>query len=323
MLDRRGFLVAGAAFAAAGADPSRAQTFPNRPVTLMVPFTPGGGTDIGARQLGQSLSNILGQPVIIDNRPGGNGIVAGQAVQRAPPDGHTILIATAASFSAAPAFGQKLPYDVAKDFRPVAMLGLFPLVLNANVNLPVKNLTEFIAYCREQPGKLNYGSAGVGGTNHIVFEMIAQAAGLNVVHVPYRGAAPAVTDLLAGHLQVFVDSLASALPHIQDGRVRPLGVTTANRQPQVPNVPTLKEQGVDVVYPGWASLVVPAGTPDAIIARLSAAVVKALGDEALVRRYREQVIEPVTWNVEETGAFMDKDRTMLIDLSRKTGIRIE
>ena len=238
-------------------------------------------------------------------------------MQRAAPDGHTILIATAASFSAAPAFGQKLPYDVTRDFRPVAMLGLFPLVLNANMDLPVKNMKEFIAYCRERPGKLNYGSAGVGGTNHIVFELIAQSAGLNAVHVPYRGAAPAATDLMAGHVQVFVDSLAASLTHIQDGRVRALGVTTANRQPQVPNVPTLKEQGVDVVYPGWASLVVTSGTPDAIVARLSAAVIKALGDEVLVKRYREQVIEPVTWTAGETGAFMDKDRAMLIDLSRK------
>lgn len=323
MLDRRHFLMAGAALTAAASTSSFAQTFPAHPLTLVVPFTPGGGTDIAARQLGQSLSSIVGQPVVIDNRPGANGIVAGQAVQRAAPDGHTILIATAASFSAAPAFGQKLPYDVTKDFRPVAMLGLFPLVLNVNTGLPVKNLKAFIAYCRERPGKLNYGSAGIGGTNHIVFELIAQAAGLNAVHVPYRGAAPAATDLIAGHVQVFVDSLAASFTHIQDGRVRALGVTTANRQPQVPNVPTLKEQGVDVVYPGWASLVVRSGTPDAIVTRLSAAVIKALGDEVLVRRYREQVIEPVTWNAEETGAFMDKDRAMLIDLSRKTGIKIE
>jgi tripartite-type tricarboxylate transporter receptor subunit TctC len=322
MLDRRRFLAAGAAFAA-GSTTSFAQTFPNRPITLVVPFTAGGGTDIGARQLGQSLSSVIGQPVIIDNRPGGNGIVAGQAVQRAAPDGHTILIATAASFSAAPAFGQKLPYDVAKDFRPVAMLGLFPLVLNANVDLPVRDLKEFIAYCRARPGKLNYASAGVGGTNHIVFELISQAAGLHAVHVPYRGAAPAATDLIAGHVQVFVDSLAASFTHIQDGRVRALAVTTANRQPQVPNVPTLKEQGVDVVYPGWASLMVASATPAPIVARLSAAVIKALGDEVLVKRYREQVIEPVTWNVEETGAFMDKDRAMLVELSRKTGIKMD
>jgi tripartite-type tricarboxylate transporter receptor subunit TctC len=323
MINRRRLLLAAAAITAAATGPSRAQTFPSRPVTLVVPFAPAGGTDIAARRLGESLSAKLGQPVIIDNRPGGNGIVAGQAVLRAPPDGYTILIATAASFSAAPALGQKLPYDVAKDFRPVAMLGLFPLVLNANVDLPVKDLKEFIAYCRERPGKLNYASAGIGGTNHIVFEMISQAAGLKAVHVPYRGAAPAATDLIAGHVQVFVDSLAASLSHIQGGKVRPLGLTTATRQPQVPDVPTLKEQGVDVVYPGWASLVVPARTPDAIVTTLNGAINAALGDPALVNRYRELVIDPVAWNVEETGAFMDKDRAMLVDLSQKTGIKIE
>lgn len=323
MLDRRRFLLAAAACTATASPPAHGQNFPNRPATLVVPFAAGGGTDIGARRLAAALADRLGGPVIVDNRPGGNGIVAGQVVQHAEPDGHTILVATAASFSAAPALGQKLPYSVAKDFRAVGMLGLFPLVLNVNNRLPVKTLTEFIAYCHARPGKLNFASAGVGGTNHIVFELIAQDAGLKLAHVPYRGAAPAAIDLMAGHVEVMVDSLAASLPLIKEKQLRALALTTANRQPQLPDVPTLKEQGVDVVYPGWASLVVPAATPDAVVAKLNAAVNAALGNAGLVKRYRELVIEPVAWSVSDTAAFMDRDRAMLADLSRKTGIKIE
>jgi tripartite-type tricarboxylate transporter receptor subunit TctC len=323
MLDRRRFLVAAAACTAAASRPALSQNFPSRPVTLVVPFAAGGGTDIGARRLAAALADRLGRPVIVDNRPGGNGIVAGQVVQHAEPDGHTILVATAASFSAAPALGQKLPYDVAKDFRAVAMLGLFPLVLNVNNSLPVKNLSEFIAYCHARPGKLNFASAGVGGTNHIVFELIAQSAGLNLAHVPYRGAAPAAVDLMAGHVEAMVDSLAASLPLIKEKQLRALALTTANRQPQLPDVPTLKEQGVDVVYPGWASLVVPAATPDAVVAKLNAAVNAALDDGNLIKRYRDLVIEPVAWSVDDSTAFMDRDRAMLVDLSKKTGIRLE
>lgn len=320
LLDRRSLLLAGMA-SALGAGSARA-AFPDRPIQLVVPFAPAGGTDIAARRLGETLAGKLGGSVIIDNRPGANGIVAGQAVVKAPADGHTLLVATAASFAAAPALGQKLPYDVAHDFAPVAMLGLFPLVLNASPTLPVRTLAEFIDYAKQRPGQLNFASAGIGGTNHLVFEMIMQATGIRLAHVPYRGAGLAAADLISGQVQVMIDSLAASLGNLQGGKLKALGVTTAARQPQLPDLPTLKEQGVDVVYPGWASIVAPTGMAAETLRALNGAINEAMADATLVTRYRELVIEPVAWSAEETGAFMARDRAALSELVVKTGIRL-
>lgn len=319
-LDRRTVLLAG--LASALDTGSAHAAFPERPIQLVVPFAPAGGTDIAARRLGETLARQLGQSVIIDNRPGANGIVAGQAVVKAPADGHTLLVATAASFAAAPALGQKLPYDVEHDFAPVAMLGLFPLVLNASPTLPVNSLGEFLAYAKQRPGQLNFASAGIGGTNHLVFEMIMQAAGLKLAHVPYRGAGLAAADLMSGQVHVMIDSLAASLGNIQGGKVKALAVTTDARQPQLPELPTLREQGVDLVYPGWASIVAPSGiAPDTLLV-LSTAINAAMADAELVARYRELVIEPVAWSPQETGAFMARDRAILTELVAKTGIRL-
>jgi len=319
-LDRRTVLLAGLA-SALGSGSARA-AFPERPIQLVVPFAPAGGTDIAARRLGETLARQLGQSVIIDNRPGANGIVAGQAVVKAPADGHTLLVATAASFAAAPALGQKLPYDVAYDFAPVGMLGLFPLVLNASPTLPVNSLGEFLAYARQRPGQLNFASAGIGGTNHLVFEMIMQAAGLKLAHVPYRGAGLAAADLMSGQVHVMIDSLAASLGNIQGGKVMALAVTTQARQPQLPELPTLREQGVDLVYPGWASIVAPAGIEPGTLHILNTAINVAMADAELVARYRELVIEPVAWSPQETGAFMARDRAILTELVAKTGIKL-
>ena len=231
-----------------------------------MPFAAAGGTDIAARRLGESLSQTLGQTIVIENRPGANCIIAGQALPKADPDGYTLLVATAASFAAAPALGQKLPYDVGKGFAPVGMLGLFPLVLNVAPGLPVATLAEFIAYAKARPDQLNFASAGVGGTNHLVFEMILRASGITLAHVPYRGAELAQADVMSGQVQVMVDSLAASLGNIQGDKLKALAVTTADRQPQLASVPTLKERGVDLVYPGWASIVAHAATPPGVLA---------------------------------------------------------
>jgi tripartite-type tricarboxylate transporter receptor subunit TctC len=292
-------------------------------VRFIVPFAPAGGTDIAARLLGDNLSSILGQNVLIDNRPGANGVIAGEAVKASPADGHTLLVATAASFAGAPALGQKLPYDVEKDFVPVAMLGLFPLVLNVAPNLPVNSLKDFVELARKEPGKYNFASAGVGGTNHLVFELFAQATGVKLQHVPYRGAALAATDLMSGQVHAMIDSLAASLGNIQGQKVKALALTTESRQPQLPNLATLKEQGVDLVYPGWASLVAPASTPMPVVAALNAAIARAMSAPALRQRYEQLSIEPVAWSPEATGRFMATDRAMLTELVKKTGIKVE
>jgi tripartite-type tricarboxylate transporter receptor subunit TctC len=321
MISRRELIAGAATLATTGA--ARAQGFPSRPIRLIIPFAPAGGTDIAARLLGERLAEVIGQQIVADNRPGANGVIAGEALRAADPDGHTLLVGTAAAFSAAPALGQRIPYDVDRDFIPVAMLGLFPTVLTVSPALGVRTLAEFIAKAKAEPGKLNYASAGVGGTNHLIFEMIMRASGIRLQHVPYRGAALAVTDLMSGQVQVFVDSLASARSNIEGGKVVALGVCTANRQPQLPNLPTLKEQGLDVVYPGWASIVAPAGTPPAVIQKLNADINRALQADALVNRYRDLVIEPVRWTPDEVSAFKRRDRAMLTELVREAGIKVE
>ncbi len=321
-LTRRTMMAGGAA---AGLMPfaARAQTYPQRPIRLIIPFAPAGGTDIAARLLGERIAEVTGQQIVADNRPGANGIIAGEALRASQPDGYTLLVATAAGFAGAPALGQKLPYDVEKDFIPVAMLGLFPLVLNASPDLPVNDLKGFLDLMKSQSGKYNFASAGVGGTNHLVFELIAQAAGIKLTHVPYRGAALAATDVMSGQVQVMIDSLAASLGNIHAGKVKALAVTTATRQPQMPALPTLKEQGVDVIYPGWASIVAPAGTPADIVQTLNAQINKALGMELLKKRYADLVIEPVQWSAADTTSFMRQDRVLLTELVRKTGIKVE
>jgi tripartite-type tricarboxylate transporter receptor subunit TctC len=318
-------LIRGAACLVVSSDISaRAQgAFPQRPVRVIIPFAPAGGTDIAARLLGERLGEVLGQQIVADNRPGANGIIAGEALRQSPPDGHTLLVATAASFAAAPALGQKLPYDVERDFMPVAMLGLFPLVLNVSPDLPVKDLSGFIEMAKAQPGRLNYASAGVGGTNHLVFEMFMQATGIKMTHVPYRGAALAATDVMSGQVHAMVDSLASSLPNIEAGRIKALAVTTAGRQPQLPGLPSFREQGINLVYPGWASFVAPAGTPDALVQALNGAINKALDVQALRSRYRDLVIETAQWTPAQTAGFMREDRRLLTELVQKTGIKVE
>lgn len=319
-LSRRRF--AALAAAATLATPARA-AFPDKPIKLLVPFAPGGGTDIVARYIGEKLGAALGQPVVIDNRPGANGIIAGEALVKSAPDGHTLLVATAAGFASAPALGAKLPYDVAKDFQPVAMLGLFPLVINATPGLAANTLAEFIALAKSKPGELNYATAGIGSTNHLVFEMLAQRTGLKLNHVPYKGAAPAATDLRTGTVQVMVDSLAASLGNIQAKVVKALAVTTAVRQPQTPDVPTLKESGVDLVYPGWASLVAPAGTPEAIVTQLSQAIAGLLAQDEVKARYRQLIIDPAAMTPAETGKLMAEDRATLTTLVKQLDIKLE
>jgi tripartite-type tricarboxylate transporter receptor subunit TctC len=324
-VSRRGLIAGAAALAAAktATEPAKAQGFPTRPIRLVIPFAPAGGTDIAARLLGERLGEVIGQQIVPDNRPGANGVIAGEALRQADADGHTLLVGTAAAFSAAPALGQKLPYDVDADFTPVAMLGLFPTVLTVSPTLGVKTLAEFIARAKAEPGGLNYASAGVGGTNHLVFEIIMRGAGIRLQHVPYRGAALAVTDLITGQVHAFVDSLASARPNIEAGKVIALGVSTENRQPQLPDLPTLREQGLDVVYPGWASIVARAGTPAAIVDRLNADINRALAMDALTARYRDLVIEPVRWSLREVTDFKRRDRALLTDLVQAAGIKVE
>jgi tripartite-type tricarboxylate transporter receptor subunit TctC len=305
--------------------PAAAQGWkPDRPLRLVVPFAPGGGTDIAARVLADQLSARLGQAVTVDNRPGANGTIAAQAVLAAPADGHTLFTATAAQFSAAPALGQALPYDPDRDFTPIGLVAEVPLVLTAHAGSGWHGVADMVAAARAQPGVLNYASAGIGGTNHLVMEMIAAAAGgLVLTHVPYRGAAPAQADLHAGRVELFVDSLAAALPAARDGRIVVLAVTTEARQPALPDIRTLREQGIPLTYSGWVSLDARAGTPPVAIAVLNRALNAALRSEAIAGRYATLSFVAPQLSPEATRAFVVEDRAKLAAIVRARNIRPE
>jgi tripartite-type tricarboxylate transporter receptor subunit TctC len=257
-----GLLLAALAMGAA------AQDYPDRPLRLVVPFAPGGGADIVARAVAAPLGKRLGQPVVVDNKPGGGGTLAADLVAKAPADGYTLLY-TPGPQMANPYLMAKLPYDPVRDLVPVSEVAIVPNVLVVNKDLPVRTLKEFIAYAKSHPGKVNFASAGQGASSHLAGESFKQAAGVSMVHIPYRGTGPALTDLLSGQVQMAIDSIAVYKPHIDSGALRALGVATARRSPLLPDVPPIADElkGFDAAPVNYIS--VPAKTPQAVIDRLN------------------------------------------------------
>ena len=255
---------------------ARAQQYPTKPLRLIIPFPPGGPRDIQARLIGPKLLEAWGQPVVIDNRAGANGIIGTELAAKAPPDGHTLLMISAGFASAELLYG-KLPYDPLRDFVPVTMLTRGPGILVVNNALPVKSVKELIAYARTKPGQLHYGSAGTGAPSHLSVELLASMTGVQFNHVPYKGMAPALTDVIGGQIQMSLPTIPGGLPHAQSGRVRALGVTGAKRSPAAPDIPTIAEAGVaGFEASNWYGLAAPAGTPRAIVAKLNQAIARIL-----------------------------------------------
>jgi tripartite-type tricarboxylate transporter receptor subunit TctC len=304
-------------------NPAAAQAFPNHQVRLVIPFPPGGGTDIAARLVGERLGVQLKQTVVPDNKPGANGVIASELVARAAPDGYTLLVATGSSHAFAPALGVKLPFDPVKDFIPVALIGQFPTVLVVNPAVPAKTMREFVDYARQNPKKLNYGSAGNGSTNHFLGELVKQVAGIDMLHVPYKGSGPASQDLLAGQIQVMVDSVAAAKGNIEAGKLRALGVTTAQRVAQLPDVPTLKESGFDIEYAGWVVVMAPAGTPADVVATLHDAFAAAMNDPVVVDRYGKQGIIIKPMSLAELPAYLRNDKDRWATVAAQAGLKAE
>lgn len=283
---RRRALAAWLACAACGA--LAAEAYPTHAVTMVIPFAAGGTTDIIGREVGQKLGEALHQPVVIDNRPGAGGTLAAGYVAKQPADGHVLLLATIAH-AIDPAIYKNLPYDFQKDLDPIALVALTPNVLIVNPGVPARTVAELIAYIKANPGKVNYGSAGIGSTEHLSGELFASMTGAPMTHVPYKGGAPMMTDLIAGQIQLAIETSPSASPHVKSGRVRALAVTTATRSAAYPGVPTLAEAGV----PGyevttWFALMVPHGTPAAVQQRLADDVSRVLKEPATVARFAEQ-----------------------------------
>mgnify|MGYP002654663793 CR=1 FL=1 len=254
-----------------------AQNFPDRPITLVVPNPPGGLVDTSARLLSEPLTRIIGQPVVVDNKPGASGNTAYQFVAKAKPDGYTLLISYSGYHVGNPALMDKLSWDPVKDFSPVALLTVSTNVIAVHPSVPVNNLKEFIAYAKANPGKLNYASQGNGSVSHIGTEIFKQTTGVDMVHVPYKGSGPAIQDVLAGQVQVFITTPPSVMQHVQSGKLKGLAVTGSNRHPGMPNVPTTAEAGLpSFLLESWVALYAPAGTPEPVISKLTDSVRRSL-----------------------------------------------
>ena len=261
----------------AQAQTSLAQDYPNRAVTLVVPYPAGGGLDALARMLGQKLAERLGKPVVIENRTGAGTVIGAASVAKAAPDGYTIMLGTSTPFAITATLNKSLPYDPAKDFAPIALVSNAPFLLLVHPSQPVHSVADLIALAKAKPGQLSYGSAGPGSPQNLSFELLKTLTGINIVHVPYRGDGPALTDLIAGHIPTMFGEPTPILPLLKDGKVRALGVSSASRLPIAPDVPTIAEAGV----PGfdltsWQMIVAPAGTPQEIVDKLHVDVKKVL-----------------------------------------------
>ena len=283
---------------------AHAQTYPSKAVRLVVPFAAGGSTDIIGRTVGQKLNELWGQPVVVDNRPGGSTVIGTDIVAKAAPDGHTLLI-TPAPFTIVPSLIAKLPYDPTRDFEPVTLINTTPLVVVVHPGVPAKSVKELIALAKRRPGALNYGSSGSGGSNHLAGELFNAMAGVKMVHIPYKGNAPALTDLVGGHVDVVFNGLTSAMPLIRSGKLRSLAVTSLARAGSLPDMPTLDELGLKGFQAvAWNGLTAPARTPKDVIGRINADVLKIIRSPELVERLKAEGSDPVGNSPAEYGTFL-------------------
>lgn len=300
-----------------------AQAYPSKPITLLVPFPPGGPTDLVARVLAKKMSEQMGQSIVIDNKPGANGNIAAVAAAKAPADGYTVLYNTS-SITLSPALYKNLAYDVQRDLAPVALTAVVPLALVVNPGVPVNNVREFIAYAKANPGKLSYGSAGNGNVTHLAAFQLVRHHDIDATHVPYRGSAPADVDLVAGQIQFMTDTINSVMPFVKDKRLKLLAVTTSQRMSLFPDVPTLS----DTVMPGfeagaWQGIMVPANTPKAVVQRLNAEINKALQSAEVKEKLALQGAEPLGSTPEEYGAYVKKELARWAAVVKATGVTLE
>ena len=316
---------AGFALAAVGAAASAsAQTYPDKPIRIVVPYPPGGSADSIARQLSVQLTQSLKQQVVVDNKPGGNSVIAAQAVANAPGDGYTLLISDPTALAINPSLFRKLPYDPVKDFEPVGMVARFSFVLLVNANSPAKTVQDFVAAVRARPGKMNYGSAGTGTPVQLATEIFKDLTKIDLAHVPYKGAAPAVNDLMAGQIDAMFTDVASAVPFIQSGKVRALVLTEAQRVPALPDVPTLAESG----YPGfklggWYGISAPKKTPEQVITTLNAAIRAAVAGPALSGWISSQNFVPAASTPAEFAEAVRRDTEQWGATVRRLDIKID
>jgi tripartite-type tricarboxylate transporter receptor subunit TctC len=302
-----------------------AQEFPSKPVRFIVPYAAGGSGDLLARLLGNKLSSMWGQQVVVDNRAGAGGLIGTEAAARSEPDGHTLYLGTDGPLTVAATLHKRVPYDWKRDFAPVSMMAMGYQVLIVRPSLPARNVAELVALARQRPGELNYASIGIGSAPHLGAELFKSVAKVDIAHVPYRGSsAQAITALLAGDVSMFLVGTSTAVPHIQSGALRGLAVTASHRVDGLPDVPTFAEAGlpgVDVSL--WFAVLVPGGTPAAIIKKLNTDIVRVVADAEFKQALAVRGFEAKSSSPEEMAAFLDKDYVKFRDLIQKLGLQVE
>ena len=301
----------------------RAQAYPSKPIRYIVPVAAGGGNDMIARVVTERWGRVLGQTFVVENQSGGGGVIASQTTMRAAPDGYTLMQGYVATHGTNPAT-RKVPYDPIKDFTPIGMIGATPNVLIVNSQVPVKNMKEFIDYARKNPGKLSYGTAGQGSLTHMTMELFKQETGLYILHIPYRGIAPAFNDLLGGQTQTMFPGLAAALPYIQTGRVRALAVTGSKRSSVLKDVPTMEElgfKGFDAMQ--WYGTVGPAGIPADIVKRLNETQIATLKLPEMREKLMIEAVEPMPMTPEQFGQFIKNETKRWTALAKARNIQLE
>ena len=304
--------------------PLAAAAFPDKTIEWVVPYPAGGGSDVVARTLAEPMGKLLGQTIVVNNKPGAATNIGADYAAKAKPDGHVMLTADTATLAANPFLYAKLPYDVEKDFAPVGLMARFPMLLVVNASVPVKTLAEFTAWAKAQTGGINYATPGAGSPHHLATELFRERSGLKLTHVPYRGAAPAVQDVIGGQVPFMFADTASAYPHILSGKLRAIGVASPKRVASFDTVPTLAEQGLkDFEAYAWQGLVVPAATPPAAVAALSKALVAALGTTAVKARFQTLGLEALSSTPAQMAAYAKTERDKWGQVIRANNIKAE
>jgi tripartite-type tricarboxylate transporter receptor subunit TctC len=301
-----------------------AQPFPSKPAKMIVPYPPGGSADILARAIGAKVGEALGQPVVIDNRPGAGTIIGTEATAKSAPDGYTFMLGTVSSHAINPALNPKLPFDPVKDFTPVSLVASIPFAMIVHPSVPAKSVQEFIALAKSKPGQLNYSSAGNGTSNHLAGELLKSMAGIDLVHVPYKGSAPALNDLLAGQVSMMFDLVLTAAPHIKSGAARGLAVTGAQRSAVLPNLPTVAESGLPgYEVSAWFGIFAPAGVPQPVAQRLNAEFVKVMQQPDLKQRLASLGADPLTSTPEEFSSYLRSEIDKWAKVVKTSGMKVD
>jgi tripartite-type tricarboxylate transporter receptor subunit TctC len=301
-----------------------AQNWPNKPIKWIIPYPPGGITDSATRMVLQKVQEQTGWTIVVENKPGANSILGADFVARSAPDGYTFLTVIGAHAANATLYAGRLPYDVVKSFAPVSLVGVAPLLMTVNNNLPVKDVKELIAYTKANPGKVSFGSSGVGAAAHLTQELFKQVSGADMVHVPYKGTAPALNDLMGGSLQILTDTPSALMPHARSGKIKAMAVFSAKRLPGLADVPTITEAGGPAIEGStWVLFLAPSATPRDIVNRLSAETAKAINTPEMKARFESLGIEPGGTTPEQSAKFLDDEIAKWAKVIAAAGVKAE